>query len=326
MRALVTGATGFVGGHVAEALVGRGDAVVCLARKPEAAARFAALGARVAPGSLEDRESLERALDGVEVVYHLAGLTAAFTESEFFAVNEGGTRRLVEAARRAAPALRRFVYVSTQAALGPSQPGQRLGEDAPCHPISAYGRSKLAGETVVRGAAGLPWVIVRPPVVYGPRDREFLRLFRLARLGVAPVFGRGAQQLSMVFAPDLADAVVRAGSAEGAPGRVYHAAHPEVVTYRDVGRAIGRAIGRAPLTLPVPIPMAAAVVWAMERAAAAAGRRSVVSVDRLAEFRAPAWILAVEKAERELGWRAAHDLERGTRATAEWYRAEGWLG
>ena len=324
MRAFLTGGTGFVGSHVAEALLARGDTVVCLARQPGQAGALAARGVEVVPGSLDDAASLERAAAGADVVYHIAGLTAAFSEAEFFAVNEGGTRRLIDAVRRAAPGLQRLVYVSTQAALGPSPPAERLAEDAPCRPLSAYGRSKLAGETAVR-AAELPWTIVRPPVVYGPRDREFFRLFPLVRRGLNPVFGWGTQPLSTVFAPDLAEAIVLAGTVPGAASQVYHAAHAEAVTHRDVGLAIGRALGKRPLTLPVPIPVAAAIVWAMERAAWAADRRSVVSTDRLGEFRAPAWLLSVERAARDLGWRAAHDLEAGMRKTAAWYRAEGWL-
>ena len=112
---------------------------------------------------------------------------------------------------------------------------------------------------------------------------------------------------------------------EGARGQVYHAAHPEVVLSRDVGKAIGRAIGRTPVVLPVPGALAAPIVGAIGRAAAAAGKPSVVNADKLAEFLAPAWLLSVEKAERELGWRAAHDLAAGMAKTAEWYVREGLL-
>ncbi len=324
MRAFLTGATGFVGSHLAEALVARGDVVVALARRPASSDFLSGLGATPAPGALDDAAKLAAALEGVDVVYHVAGLTAAVDEAGFLAVNERGTRQLLDAVRRAAPGVRRFVFVSSQAALGPSRPGEQLAEDADTHPITAYGRSKLAGERAVRGA-DIPWTIVRPPAVYGPRDREFLRLFRLVKRGIAPVFGWGRQQLSLVYVTDLAEALVRAGTVEGARGQVYHAAHPEVVLSRDVGKAIGRAIGRTPVVLPVPGALAAPIVGAIGRAAAAAGKPSVVNADKLAEFLAPAWLLSVEKAERELGWRAAHDLAAGMAKTAEWYVREGLL-
>lgn len=322
MIALVTGATGFVGSHVAETLLARGDRVRCLVRKPDRARRLAERGATLVEGSLEDERAIAAALQGVNVVYHVAGLTAARSEAEFFAVNEHATRRLLQHCDSAAR-LTRFVYVSTQAAVGPSGPGERTPEDAPCAPLTSYGRSKLAGERAVRESA-VGWVIARPPVVYGPRDVNFLPLFRLVRLGLNPVFGRGTQLLSIVFAPDLAEGIVLAGT-RGSPGEIYHLANPDPVTYRDIGRAAGRALGRKPVTLPLPEPLAGAVIWSMENLARLGGKASVVSVDRMAEFRAPAWVLSVEKAERELGWRASHDLDAGVKKTAEWYRGAGWL-
>jgi nucleoside-diphosphate-sugar epimerase len=327
VKAFVTGATGFVGSHLAAALVERGDTVVCLARRPEQAAFIASLGALIAPGSLEDGAALAAALRDAEVVYHVAGLTAAASEAEFLAVNAAGTRRLIDAVRGAVPQLRRFIHVSSIAAVGPAAPGGRLDEDAPCRPVTAYGRSKLAGEAVVRRSPALPWTIVRPGVVYGPRDRELLRLFRITARAIAPVFGWGRQEISVVHVADLAEGIVRAAQEPRALGQTYHLAHPTVVTQRELATAVGRAVrgGRAPLVLPVPPLVAAPIVWAIGRAAAAAGRRSVVSADKLAEFLAPSWAASVEKADRELGWRARHDLAGGLAATAEWYRAEGWL-
>jgi nucleoside-diphosphate-sugar epimerase len=324
VRALVTGATGFVGSHVAEALARRGDAVSVLARSAERAAPLAPLGVRVALGTLDDEAALAAAARDAEVVYHLAGLTAG-TEADLQRVNAEGTRRLLRAVRAAAPALARFVLVSSQAALGPSRPGERLSEDAPCHPLTAYGRSKLAGEEAVRAEAGIPWTIVRPPAVYGPRDREFLTMFAMIRRGVAPVFGAGAQKLSLVCAPDLADAIVRAGTTEGVAGRTYHAAHVEVVTTRELALAIGAALGRRPVIIPVPGAVATPIVSAIGALAAARGRASVLNRDKMAEFLAPAWLLAVDAAARDLGWRAAIGIAEGTRLTAEWYRRAGWL-
>src|SRR5512142_1505364 len=135
MRALVTGATGFVGSHVVDALAARGDAVTVLARSAERAAPLARFGVTVALGTLDDRAALAAALRGVDVVFHLAGLTAAATPAEYLRVNAEGTRRLLEAATAAAPPPSRFVYVSTQAVLGPSAVGERLAEDVPCHPL-----------------------------------------------------------------------------------------------------------------------------------------------------------------------------------------------
>jgi dihydroflavonol-4-reductase len=327
VKVFVTGATGFVGGHLAAALVERGDEVRCLARRPEQAAFLASRGARPVLGSLEDAPSLATALAGADVVYHVAGLTAAPSERAFLEVNAEGTRRLIGAVSAAAPDLQRFVYVSSIAAVGPVPRGARLTEDSPCRPVTAYGRSKLAGEAAVRRSPALPWTIVRPGVVYGPRDRELLRMFRIARSGFAPVFGLGRQEVSLVHVADLARAILLAGAEPRAVAQTYHIAHPAALSQRDLARAIGRAVraGRPALVVPVPTLVAAPIVWVIGRAAAAAGRRSVVSGDKLAEFIAPSFATSIEKAERELGWRPAIEPEAGLAATAAWYRQEGWL-
>jgi nucleoside-diphosphate-sugar epimerase len=324
VKVFVTGATGFVGSHLTEALVARGDTVLALARRPDTHDALTAAGATPVPGSLENERALLAALDGVEIVYHVAGLTSARTEAEFFAVNEAGTRRLLDAVRRAAPDLRRIVHVSSQTALGPSPRGTALAEEAECHPVTPYGRSKLAGELAVRGA-GLPWVVVRPPGVYGPRDREFLRLFRLVRRGIAPVFGSGAQTLSLLYVEDLVRAIVLAGTHPAAQGQVFHIAHPEVVTAREVAKTAGAVLGRNPMVLPVPPFAAWPIVWAIGRAARAAGRPTVVDTDKLAEFLAPSWVMSVEKARRILGFAAEVPLAEGFARTAAWYRRDGWL-
>jgi len=323
VKALVTGATGFVGSHLTTALVERGDAVTALYRRPEARSFLETLGAVPAFGTLADAPALSAALDGADVVYHVAGLTSG-SAAELAAVNHAATARLLEAcARRATPP--RFVYVSSQAAVGPSAPGVSLAEDAPCRPVTPYGASKLAGETAVRAATRVPWTVVRPPAVYGPRDREFLRLFQVVRRGIAPVFGTGAQQLSLVFVADLADLLARAGRTDHATGQTYHAAHPEIVTAAGVARAAGSSVGTRPLVVPLPAFVAAPLVRLIGWTAARAGKRTVVTGEKLAEFLAPAWLLDSTKAERELSWTAVYDLATGMAETARWYEREGWL-
>jgi dihydroflavonol-4-reductase len=306
VKVFVTGATGFVGSHLAAALVERGDDVTW---------------------TLEDAAGFADALREVDVVYHVAGLTAAPSERAFLEVNAEGTRRLIGAAVVAAPGLQRLVYVSSIAAVGPVPHGTLLTEDTPARPVTAYGRSKLAGEDATRRSQGLPWTIVRPGVVYGPRDRELLRMFRIARYGAVPVFGRGRQEVSLVHVADLVAAILRAGAEPGAVAQTYHIAHPTALSQRELAGAIGRAVngGRAPLVIPVPAALAAPIVRVIGRAATAAGRRTVVSGDKLAEFLAPSFATSVEKAARELGWRATIESGAGLAATAAWYRGEGWL-
>lgn len=322
MRCLVTGATGFVGSHLVETLRRRGDEVTALVRSPARAAILEPFGVTLASGALHDAVALARALTGVEIVYHVAGLTAARDEAEFHRVNVEGTARLLGAAAQAG--VRRLVLVSSLAAAGPSPRGGRRRELEPSEPVTQYGRSKAAAEEVVRHGS-VPWVIARPPAVYGPRDVELLKVFKIARLGVAPVFGDGSQELSLVYGPDLAEALAAMGSTGGVEGRVYYPAHPEVVTSGELVRTIGRVMGRRMRLVPLPRVLAGGILQVTGLTARLMGRATLLNPDKANEFFQPAWTCDPAPLERDTGWRAAHDMVRGVAATQAWYRREGWL-
>ncbi len=325
MKVFVTGGTGFVGMHVVDALQAGGHAVRCLVRDPtRARVLFAEPLPELVPGDLDDRDALVRGCAGADAVVHLAGLTAARSRAELFHVNAGGTVALVEALRAAAPELRRYLHVSSLAAAGPADGGAvpELGDEA--QPVSDYGRSKLAGEAPVRGL-DLPWTILRPPAVYGPRDREFLRLFRAARYGVSPLFGDGSQRLSLVFAHDLADAVVRCLDAESTAGGVYYPAHSVPTTARALVLGIGAALGTRVRILPLPRGVVRPLFWLTGTAARTTGRATLLSADKANEILADAWLCSPAPLAAKTGWRARTDLVDGLRRTAAWYRTVGWI-
>ena len=322
MKAFVTGGTGFVGAHLVQALRARGDQVTCLVRNPAKAQALGWTDVRLVRGDLDDAVALRDGCAGAEVIYHVAGRISARDLDEFMRANRDGTANVLEAAAQGPP--RRFVLVSSLAAAGPTVPGQPIDETRPPSPVTPYGQSKLAAELLVRAMAG-SWTIVRPPTVYGEWDREVLKVFKLARAGLAPVFGDGSQELSVIYAGDLAAALVAAATAPATARRVYYAAHPDVTTSRELVRAIGRAVGRQPRIVPLPGPLARALLWTIGSIAHLAGRATLLSGDKAAEFLAPAWTCRADALARDAGWRAETDLETGLRRTAAWYRKEGWL-
>ncbi len=325
MRALVTGATGFVGGHLVDRLLDRGDSVTALVRSPAKAVGLEARGVRLVRGDLDDQRGLAEAAAGQETIYHVAALTGAVDEAEFMRANRDGTANLARAARQggAAP---RFVLVSSMAAGGPAARGVPRRADGHDAPVTMYGRSKLASEEALRSET-LPWVIVRPPTVYGPRDRDnLLTVFKAARLGIAPVFGDGSMELSVVHVEDLAEAIVLAGTAGDALlGRTYYVNHPEVISSAELVRGIGRALGRDVRLLPIPEWAARLALTATGAWAAALHRKTILRADKANEFFQDAWTGDPAPFIADAGWQPRHALAAGLAQTLAWYRSAGWL-
>ncbi|TFG47447.1 MAG: hypothetical protein E4H38_08125 [Gemmatimonadales bacterium] len=182
----------------------------------------------------------------------------------------------------------------------------------------------MASEAAVR-AGPVPWVIIRPPAVYGPRDREMFRIFKAAKLGIAPVFGDGRQELSLVYGPDLAAAIVRAVFAPGIEGDVYYPAHPEVLTAHEVAAVIGRASGRKVRPIGIPEPVARAALQVTGAIARLVNRATLLTPDKGNELFQAAWTCDPSHFTERTGWQAGHDLAAGAAQTWEWYRNADWL-
>jgi nucleoside-diphosphate-sugar epimerase len=325
-QVLLTGATGFIGHHAAAAFRDAGLPMRALVRSRSRAAHLEAAGAELITGSLEDEAALARAVDGVDVVVHMAAVTHARTEAEYERVNVTGTANLLEAALRATSPPARFVFLSSLAAAGPCVDGRAISSDDAARPLTAYGRSKLAAERVCMAAADrIGMVILRAPAVYGPWDTDLFHFFRIARFGFIPVPTGPRRMLQMVHAADLAAALVRATVAAKAAG-VYHIAEPAAYAWEEVGRKVGAAVGRERLRrLPVPAQLLAGLAAVSETAAAVAGRSSIFNRDKAREMLAPGWLCETESARADLGYEARIPLDEGLRATAQWYRDNGWL-
>lgn len=336
-RSLVTGATGFVGANLAEQLSQRGWDVRCLVRDPARAEHLRQLGVEVEIGSLDDPASLARAVRGVDLVFHAAGRVHALGENQFTADNVVGTRNVAEAcARESQPPT--LVFISSLAAAGPSVAGQPRREGEVDQPISAYGRSKLAAErTAAEWAGEIPLSIVRPPIIFGPRDRSSLKLFRSVNFArLHPVPGLRQLPVSLVHVEDLCDALLRVaesgtrvapignGSFAIAPATYYVAAE-RTVTYGDLGRLAARALGRRVAVTPLPRFMFWVVGGAVEVIGRVRGKPGLLNLDKIREAMASGWECSDAKLRQELGYQQAASLEDRFQQTATWYRENGWL-
>ena len=323
---LLTGGSGFLGSHIADRLAASGAEVRALVRGTSDVRHLSSLpGVTLVRGALDDFASLEAALRGVRGVIHAAGLIKATRPGDFAQVNVEGTASLLAACRSAGVA--RFVHVSSLAARGPSPDGRPRPSGAPPAPVTVYGWSKLAAEELVRGAArDLCAVVIRPPVVHGPRDRETFVFYRAVQLGVLPLTGPADQVLSMVYATDCADACVRALDAAVPSGSAFDVedGHPE--TFSTIVGHIESAMGkRVRLRLPIPRPALWLAAAAVEGLGRIARRPVMLTRDKVNELRAPNWVCDGSAARAALGWTPDVTFAEGSRRAVAWYREAGWL-
>ncbi len=312
---LVTGAAGFLGRVLVRDLVAAGHRVRALVRRPEQAKVLASDGAEPILGDLADAGSLHAATAGAECVFHLAAALRGGVRA-YDRVNRDGTLALATAARAAAPDLRRFVFVSSRAAVGSSPDGHPLSEATPPRPAGDYGAAKLAAERGLRGVPGLPFVVVRPPLLYGAGDRLSLPFFRLAARGLFPALVGGFAASDMVDVRDAARAVRLAAEAPAAQGRAVLLAGPAPVRPRDLAEALSAAAGRRLRVLRIPVPLLAA------------------AADLLAPITGRSWVRELAgsrldadpaEARRLLGFAARIPLRAGIAEAMAWYRREGWV-
>jgi nucleoside-diphosphate-sugar epimerase len=323
--ALVTGASGFVGSHIVDELLRRGARVRCLLRGTSSRRWLEGKPVEYVEGDVCRREGLDQAVAGADWIVHAAGLTHAGSAAEYHRANAWGTENLLDAAAHAEPKPRRFVYISSQAVAGPSRDGAPVTEDLPPRPVSSYGSSKLVGETIAMSAGSrLPVTTIRPPTVYGPRERALLKYFRAVKHHLRPYLG-GAKSFSLVFAEDHARAVWAVLTQEAAVGQIYFVGGPDATSYEEMGSLIQRAMGTWAVRLPIPVLLVQAAGLAGELAGAATGRTPFFSRDKFREITAGAWIVSSRKIREQLGWAPQTPLEQGVRATAQWYREAGWV-
>ena len=324
-RVLITGGTGFVGSHVIEALASQPFSLRALVRKANDAARLRALGVACIQGDLSDSEALNRAVADVDVVLHFAAVTKARSEFVYHQVNAEGTRALVAAIQATQPRPRRLVYLSSLAAVGPARDGKPVGLDDQPQPLTAYGRSKLVGEEACRSLMDETEVVMlRAPVVYGPRDRDFFLLFQLAMRGVF-LMPKGAEGvLQLIHVHDLVDAVIRAATLSNAAG-IYHIAEARSYTWGDIVSGIANALGRRVQTVRVPHWFVRTAAAVSEFGAATIGRTTIFNRDKVRELLAPGWLCETAAARQDLRFEARIPLPEGLTRTAAWYREQGWL-
>jgi nucleoside-diphosphate-sugar epimerase len=326
MKVALTGATGYTGGKLLEALLARGDQVSALVRPGSLSPHLASKGVRVVLGDLADTGALGRLVEGVEGVLHVAAVyrTAGHPDSYYRDVNVRGVERLLEAS--AAAGVRRFVHTSTVGVHG-HVANPPADETSPLDPGDIYQATKAEGEKLALGfhaARGLPVVVVRPGAIYGPGETRLLKLFRAIARGRYAVVGSGRPLYHLVYIDDLVAGFLLALDHPSAPGEAFIIAGPRPISQADLASLIARKTGGR--VLPVRIP-AAPIQWAgdlVEAVFVPLGLEPPLHRRRV-DFWTKSRAFSIEKARRVLGYEPRVDVEEGVALTVAAYRQAGWL-
>jgi len=326
LKALVTGGTGFIGSHLTEALIRKGVQVRCLLRKTSDLKWLKGLPIEFVHGDCNDKTSLEKAVRDVDWVFHLAGVTKAIKEETYFEVNGLGTENLIRACLENNPRLQKFIYISSQAAAGPSRNGCNKKESDPCEPVSLYGRSKRVGEEfVLTHAHELPVLILRPPAVYGPREKDIFVFFKCLsrRIKLCPI--GPDRHLSLCYVQDIVQGILLAVESQTKSGEIFFLSDGNDYRMEEIGDICAQAMGITALRIRVPKGMILGIACFSEYLSKFFRRLSPFNKDKAEEIIQKDWVCDITKAKTLLGFEPRVLLAEGAKLTFKWYKKEKWL-
>lgn len=327
MKALVTGANGFLGSHLVDRLLDRGDEVRVLIRKSSNLRWLMDKELQFHYGDVVgDLKGIGEGLQGIDVLFHVAGVIKALDSRTYYNVNARGTENVLETCLKVNPKIKRVVVVTSLAAHGPGKEMEPAREENECHPLTDYGRSKRDAELIaLKYAHRLPVTIVRPPAIYGPRDDQILEFFRMVRWGLAFLPGFGRRVLNLCHVDDVVSGLLLAAESPIALGEIFFVGDDRNYDWAEAADTIGHVIGRRPIKIRLPEPVVYGVAGVSEAIGKAVRRTFSINWDYAKNFLQKNWALDISKAKNLLGYRPRYSLEQGAKNTFDWYKSEKWF-
>jgi nucleoside-diphosphate-sugar epimerase len=279
----------------------------------------------IVKGDLLDSVSLSKCLEGADYIIHIAGLTKAKRKNEFFAGNTKATERLLFAASKM-KRLKKFCYLSSLTAVGPSASGVPLTETAHCRPITSYGQSKLEAEHHCKYYADhMPVVILRPPAVFGPRDTDILEMFKWVSYGFKPIIGSSEKTLSLVYAPDLANGIIQATIDERTTGQTYNISDPTIFTFSSLIDYLATLVHKRTIHVHLPKGLVYSMAGITQFFSTFGNKPAVLNVEKARDILQKHWVCDSRKIQEHIGFHTATSIYDGLKKTFRWYKEIGWL-
>ena len=324
MRALITGATGFIGSYLTKSLSERGYEVYCLVRKSSKFNRLEKL--KVNPnliyGDITDFNSLEKAVANKDYIFHLAAIINANSREDYYRINYEGTKNIARAATLYNPNLKKFIYISSIAASGPSKRNYFKNEDDKCQPINNYGKTKLLGEKAIKEELqNIPYTIIRPPNVIGPGQKELVQSITTIERGIMPLLGNGEPQTSIIHVSDLVKAIVLAAELDKTTGKTYFITDGKQYSWQEIAKIIKKELGKR-FVFPLNFPILIVTAFLLSIFSKTRGTVNPVSPKRIVQMRKNYWTYNGSKANKELGFRAKVNIYDGIREAVKDYLKE----
>jgi len=323
---VVTGANGFVGSHLVDYLIEKGDEVHCLVRKSSNLRWLEGKNVVIHDSGLFDLEGLKKVLSNIDYLYHVAGVVKAKKEEGYFKGNVETTKNLLNTVLEVTPNIKRVLVVSSLTACGPATLDEPVTEDTPPHPITTYGRSKVAQEELVKTYMDkIPITIVRPPAIYGERDTEIYLFFKTYQKGLMSLIGFNRKELSLIYVKDLVNGMYLAATNEIAKGEIYFISSTEFYTWLQIGEVLKKIMSKKAFTLRLPHTLVYGIAAVAQFFSMFSSKAATFNLEKARDFVQEAWTCDTAKAQRDLGYKQNYSLEEGLKRTIDWYRAEKWL-
>ncbi len=321
MKILLTGANGFIGSHIAEKLSVSGLVVRCLVRKSSDLKWLKSLKVEFTYGDINEPSSLQKAVEGADVVVHAAGVLRARDKKRYYEVNQIGTKNVVNAVNDSQ--VKKIIYISSLAAHGPSKQGSARSFSDESAPVSDYGRSKLAGEREIKNNSKKPWTILVPSAVYGPRDKDMFFFFKLVSMGLS-IKSRQKRLINLSYVDDIASAVEKSIHAPISDFKTYYVADKKVFSWEDICNVLAVLMKKKTFSFAIPDFLLYVASFFSEKISAIFGKDAVFNIQKVDEMVQDGWLLKDENVTRDLNIKFT-DFFSGAQKTYNWYKENRWL-